>query len=167
VKAVVSVVAKELVINEEYSVKAYGLDELTAVTSDLIPVAQAINSNVMTNMSYKMRRDAAGKFVKAAKRSAVTVTVLPTKRENKEFLEPIRESMYRNVAKAFVLDEEETAAMLEKVDDSKVDVKLGKALAKATQDVPVINGAVAGKYTELLGRKATRAAEKLYKAREE
>ncbi len=75
--------------------------------------------------------------------------------------------MYLNVAKAFVLDEEETAAMLEKVDDSKVDVKLGKALAKATQDVPVINGAVAGKYTELLGRKATRAAEKLYKAREE
>ncbi len=167
VKAVVSVVAKELVINDEYSVKAYGLDELTSVTSDLIPVAQAINANVMTNMSYKMRRDAAGKFVKAAKRSAVTVTILPTKRESKEFLEPIRESMYRNVAKAFVLDEEETAAMLEKVDDSRIDVKLGRSLAKATQDVPVINGAVAGKYTELLGRKATRAAEKLYKAREE
>ena len=111
VKAVVSVVAKELVINEEYSVKAYGLDELTAVTSDLIPVAQAINSNVMTNMSYKMRRDAAGKFVKAAKRSAVTVTVLPTNGEQR--VPGTLKVMYRNVAKAFVLDEEETAAMLE------------------------------------------------------
>ncbi len=167
VKAVVSVVAKELTINDEYSVKPYGIDELTAVTSDLIPDAQAINVNVMTNMSYKMRRDAAGKFVKAAKRSAVTVTVLPTKRENEEFLEPIQESMFRNVAKAFVLDDEEIAAMLEKVDGSRIDVKLGKWIARQTQNVPVINGAVAGKYTELLGRKAARTAEKLYKAREE
>ena len=167
VKAVVSVVAKDLPINEEYSVKAYGIDELTAVTSELIPDAQAINANVMTNMSYKMRRDAAGKFVKAAKRSAVTVTVLPTKRESKEFLEPIQESMFRNVAKAFVLGDEEVAAMLEKVDDSRVDVKLGKKLTGATKNIPLVNGAVAGKYTELLGRKAARAAEKLYKAREE
>lgn len=166
VKAVVSVVARELKINDEYSVEAYGIDELKEKTAELIPDAQAINLNVMKNMSYKMRRDAAEKFVMAAKRSALTVTVLPTRRESKEFLEPIQESMYRNVAKAFVLDDEENAAMLEKVDDSRVDVKLGKSIAKATRNVPFVNGVIAAKYTELLGRKAIRTANKLHKAKD-
>ena len=165
VKAVVSVVARELKINDEYSVEAYGIDELKEKTAELIPDAQAINLNVMKNMSYKMRRDAAEKFVMAAKRSALTVTILPTRRESKEFLEPIQESMYRNVAKAFVLDDEETAAMLEKVDDSRVDVKLGKSIAKVTRNVPFVNGVIAAKYTELLGRKAIRTANKLHKAK--
>ena len=166
VKAVVSVVARELKINDEYSVEAYGIDELKEKTAELIPDAQAINLNVMKNMSYKMRRDAAEKFVMAAKRSALTVTILPTRRESKEFLEPIQESMYRNVAKAFVLDDEETAAMLEKVDDSRVDVKLGKSIAKVTRNVPFVNGVIAAKYTELLGRKAIRTANKLHKAKD-
>ena len=60
-----SVVARELKINEEYSVPAYGIDELKEKTAELIPDAQAINLNVMKNMSYKMRRDAAEKFVMA------------------------------------------------------------------------------------------------------
>ena len=166
VKAVVSVVARELKINDEYSVEAYGIDELKEKTAELIPDAQAINLNVMKNMSYKMRRDAAEKFVMAAKRSALTVTILPTRRESKEFLEPIQESMYRNVAKAFVLDDEETAAMLEKVDDSRVDVKLGKSIAKVTRNVPFVNGVIAAKHTELLGRKAIRTANKLHKAKD-
>ena len=90
VKAVVSVVARELKINDEYSVEAYGIDELKEKTAELIPDAQAINLNVMKNMSYQMRRDAAEKFVMAAKRRALTVTILPTRRESKEFLEPLR-----------------------------------------------------------------------------
>lgn len=166
VKAVVSVVARELKINDEYAVEAYGIDELKEKTAELIPDAQAINLNVMKNMSYKVRRDAAEKFVMAAKRSALTVTLLPTKRKSKEFLEPIQESMFRNVAKAYVLDEEERAAMLEKVESSVVQ-KGGRYIAKWTRNVPPVNGAVAAKYTELLGRKAIRAAEKLNKARED
>lgn len=167
VRAVVSVVAKELVINDEYSVTAYGIDELKEKTVELIPDAQAINLNVMKNMSYKMRRDAADKFVMAAKRSALTVTVLPTKRESKEFLEPIRESMLKNVAKAFVLDDEETAAMQETVDDSVMITKIGGLIAKVTRNVPVLNGIIAAKHTELVGRKAVRSAEKINKAREQ
>ena len=167
VKAVVSVVAKKLALDENYTVEPYGLEELKEATSALIPDAQAINANVMTNMSYKMRRDAADKFVMAAKRSALTVTVLPTKRESKEFLVPIRESMFRNVAKAFVLDEEETAAMEEKVESSLLLSKVGGRIAKVTRNVPVINGIVAAKHTELVGRKAVRVAEKLNKAREQ
>lgn len=166
VKAVVSVVARELKINEEYSVPAYGIDELKEKTAELIPDAQAINLNVMKNMSYKMRRDAAEKFVMAAKRSALTVTLLPTKRESKEFLDPIRESMLANVAKAFVLDEEANAAMQEKMDASLV-MKGYRSIAKVTRNLPPLNGVVAAKYTELLGRKAIRAAEKLNKARED
>ena len=167
VKAIVSVVARELKINEEYSVPAYGIDELKEKTAELIPDAQAINLNVMKNMSYKMRRDAAEKFVMAAKRSALTVTVLPTKRESKEFLDPIRESMFRNVAKAFVLDEDETAEMLETVDSSVLLMKVGGYIANVTRNVPVINGVIAAKHTELVGRKAIRTAEKLNKARED
>ena len=41
VKAVVSVVARELKINDEYSVEAYGIDELKEKTAELIPDAQA------------------------------------------------------------------------------------------------------------------------------
>lgn len=166
VKAVVSVVARELKINDEYAVEAYGIDELKEKTAELIPDAQAINLNVMKNMSYKVRRDAAEKFVMAAKRSALTVTVLPTKRESKEFLEPIQESMFRNVAKAYVLDEEESAAMLEKVESSVIQ-KGGRYIAKWTRNLPPVNGVVAAKYTELLGRKAIRTAEKLNKARDD
>ena len=166
VKAVMSVVARELKINEEYSVPAYGIDELKEKTAELIPDAQAINLNVMKNMSYKMRRDAAEKFVMAAKRSALTVMLLPTKRESKEFLEPIQESMLANVAKAFVLDEEANAAMQEKMDASLV-MKGCRSIAKVTRNLPPLNGVVAAKYTELLGRKAIRAAEKLNKARED
>lgn len=164
VKAVVSVVARELKINDEYSVSAYGIDELNEKTAELIPDAQAINLNVMKNMSYKMRRDAAEKFVMAAKRSALTVTVLPTKRESKEFLDPIQESMLKNVAKAFVLDEDENAALLEKVDSSVLLMKVGGYIANVTRNVPVINGVIAAKHTELVGRKAIRTANKLHKA---
>lgn len=164
VKAVVSVVARDLKINDEYSVSAYGLDELKEKTAELIPDAQAINLNVMKNMSYKVRRDAAEKFVMAAKRSALTVTLLPTKRESKEFLEPIQESMLKNVAKAFVLDEDENAALLEKVDSSVLLMKVGGYIANVTRNVPVINGVIAAKHTELVGRKAIRTANKLHKA---
>ena len=166
VKAVVSVVARELKINDEYSVEAYGIDELKEKTAELIPDAQAINLNVMKNMSYKMRRDAAEKFVMAAKRSALTVTILPTRRESKEFLEPIRDAMYRNVAKAFVLNEEETASMMASVDASKLSVKALQFIAKATRNMPLLNGVVAAKSTELLGRKAIRTANKLHKAKD-
>ncbi len=56
--------------------------------------------------------------------------------------------------------------MLEKVDDSRVDVKLGKSIAKVTRNVPFVNGVIAAKYTELLGRKAIRTANKLHKAKD-
>lgn len=160
VEAVVSVLAKELKLDDKLTLEPYGLEELKATTIDLIPVAQAINANVMTNMSYKVRREAAEKYVSAAKRSAFTVAVLPTRQSDKEYLEPIQTSMLDKIAKAFVLDDDAKAVMLEKVESARVLVKLGRTAAKLTRHVPVINGLIARRVTGTIGKVAIRAAEK-------
>lgn len=167
VEAVVSVVAKELKLDKNYSVEPYGLDKLTAATEALISMAKDANAAVMTNMSYQMRREAAQKFVKAAKRSAFTVAVLPTRQSDKEYLEPIQDSMMQDIAKAFVLNEEETATMLESVESRKVLVTAGKKAAGALRKIPLVNGFIALKVTDAMGSAAVKSAEKLNKARTE
>lgn len=166
VKGVISVLAKELKLNDQLTLEPYGLEELKDLTASLIPDAQAINANVMTNMSFKMRKDAAEKYVTAAKRSAFTVTVLPTRRSDGEYLEPIQDSMLEKVAKAYVLNEEEKAQLRESMENTKVVVKAGKALARATKRVPLLNGYIAYRVTGDLGRQAIRTARKIHKSRD-
>ncbi|MBQ8063760.1 MAG: 50S ribosome-binding GTPase [Clostridia bacterium] len=165
VKGVVSVLAKELKLNENQTLEPYGVDELTTRTSELIPDAQEHNLEVMSNMSRRMRRNAAMKYVTAAKRSAFTVAVLPTRRADGEYLEPIQDSMYEKVAKAYVLSDSERVQMLESVENAKIAVKVGKALAKATKRVPLVNGFIAYQVTGDLGKQAVRSAQKLAKNR--
>lgn len=167
VKEVVSVLAKELKLDDELTLKPYGLDELKTVTAGLIPDAQAINLDIMTNMSYKMRRQAAEKYIKSAKRSAFTVAVLPTRQSDGEYLEPIQDTMLEKVAKAYVLTEDEQAAMRNTAETAKVAVKVGKLLARGTRRVPLINGLIASRVTGTIGRVAVRSAEKQFKARED
>ncbi len=167
VKDVVSVVAKDLTLDENYCVKSYGVQELCEVTTGLISDAKEINANIMTNMSYEMRRNSAQTFVDTAKRSSFTVSVLPTRREDREYLEPIQEAMIDNVAKAYALDEVEKAQMFETVESAKVVVKVGQTAAKVTRRVPLLNGAVASKVTGTVGKVAIRTAENIHKSREQ
>ena len=167
VKAVVSVVAKKLVLDENYQVDAYGLEELTAATEELIPMAKDVNAQVMTNMSYKMRKDAAKKFVSAAQRSSFTVSFLRTKKADSEYLEPIQDGMLENIAKAYALTAEEKAAMLEGIESSKKLIVLGKAASRIALKIPLISGFIAYYVTGAIGDKAVKVAAKLNKARED
>lgn len=167
VKAVVSVVAKELVLDEHYKVDAYGLDDLTAATEELIPMAKDVNAQVMTNMSFKMRRDAAKKFVSAAQRSSFTVSFMRTKKADSEYLEPIQEGMLENVAKAFVLTEEEKEVLQERLESSKKLIVLGKIVSRLGLKIPLVNAFIAYYVTGAIGGKAVKVAEKLNKARED
>lgn len=166
VKSVVSVVARDLKINDEYSVSAYGLDELKEKTEELIPDALRINEVVMTNMSYKMRRKAAEKYVDAAKRSSFAVAALPTRKADGEYLAPIQDSMLKKIAKVYGLNEEETEMLLEAVAGTRVAVTAGRHLAKVVKRIPRANAAIASRVTGTIGEIAIRNAEKISKKKE-
>lgn len=166
VKAVLSVVARKLTLDGNYSVEPYGIQKLIDATAELIPEAQLVNANVMVNMSYQVRREAAEKFVEAAKRTSFTVSVLPTKLSDREYLEPIQEGMLDNIAKSFVLTDGEKAEMLETVDSAAFVVKAGKWVARNTRYIPLLNGVIAYNVTGAIGKVAIRSADKLNQRRE-
>ncbi len=165
VKAVVSVVAKDLKIDKDYTVSAYGLDNLSAATEELIPLAKQVNEKVMTNMSHKVRKKAAEKYVDAASRSAFAVATMPTKRSDGDYLEPIQDGMLEKIAGVYGLDEDEKAAMEKTAALAKKLIPLGKAAGKRTRRFRAVNGRIASDVTGFIGAAAVRSAEKQYRGR--
>lgn len=165
VRGVVSVLARELVLDKKNILKQYGIDELIQITSELIPDAKEINDTVMMNWSFKMRKDAAKKYVTAAKRSAFTVTIMPTKSADEKFLNPIRTSMLDKIAKAYVLSPEDKKTMLENVEKARGILRHTKLLTKLTKPMPLLNAIVACRIMDAVGNIAIQSASKLNEAR--
>lgn len=160
VYGIVSLLARELVIDETNIIKAYGVDNLIKTTSELIPKAKEINEEVMINWSYKMRKNAAKKYVKAARRSAFAVTIMPTKEDDEIFVEPLWETMISKIAKAYLLSAEDEALMREKAEKVKdrynLLIKFAK-LFKGTNAIAVYTA------TSAIGKVAINISAKLHK----
>lgn len=159
---VVSLLAKEFVVDDDITLKNYGVEKLVELTSDLMPKAKEINEEVMTNWSFRMRKNAAKKYIKAARRSAFTVTIMPTKGDDAQFIENIWENMFQNIAKSFVLDEADEAKMREKVNKA---IKYLKYYLSFTKLLRVVNAFLAFAVTDILGDIASDTAEDLHKAK--
>lgn len=157
---VVSVLARELVIDETNIINDYGVDRLIDATTELIPKAKEINEEVMTNWSYKMRKNAAKKFVKAAKRSAFVATVMPTKGADADFIEPIWDSMLQKIASVYLLDETEEALMREKVTATR---KGEEFLIKLTKHFKVLYALEMYSATSMIGGDAIDVSFKMLK----
>lgn len=161
VAGVVSVLARELQIDEDLELQKYGVEKLIEMTSELMPKAKEINEEVMTDWSYKMRKSASMKFVKAARRSAFTTTLMPKKGEDAVFLDSIWETMLEKVSKAYVLDEAGKAEMRERIAKTK---KTEEFLIKATKPVRLLNALETYSATSLIGKDAIDASTKIHKA---
>jgi len=162
VSNIVSVLARELVIDDTNIIKEYGVDNLIEATSELIPRAKEINEEVMIDWSYRMRKHASKKFVKAARRSAFLFAIMPTKAEDKEFIGPIWDNMLKSISKAYVLDEADTLTMLEKIERTK---KGEEFIIKFTKHIRVLNAIELYSATSLIGSDAIKTSAKLLKAK--
>lgn len=160
---VVSVLARELVIDDTNIVHEYGVDRLIEATTELIPRAKEINEEVMTNWSFKMRKNACKKYVKAAKRSAFFSTVMPTKDEDKNFVEPIWDTMLKKIAAAYLLDDADEALMREKVTATR---KGEEFLIKITKHFKVLYALEMYSATSMIGGDAIDVSEKMLREKE-
>lgn len=162
VSDVVSVLARELKIDESITLSNYGIDRLIEATTALMPKAKEINEEVMTNWSYKMRRDASKNFVKAARRSVFVATILPTKDDDETLIEPIWDGMIGKIAKAYLLDEADEAAMREKVADT---IRGEQFLIKLTKYFRLLNALEKYSATSLIGSDAINISSKILKSK--
>lgn len=158
---VISVLARELVIDENITLKNYGVDKLIDATSALMPRAKEINKEVMTDWSYRMRKNAAMKYIKAAKRSAFAITLMPKKNEDKQFIEPLWDNLISKIARAYVLSTENEALLKEKANKTISQLSF---LMKLTKLSRVLNALTAYFITSSIGDTAVRTAAKLHKA---
>lgn len=151
--AVVSILARELVIDESTTLSQYGVDKLIEETSALIPRAREINEEVMTNWSYKMRRDAANKYVKVAKHSVIA---------NKADNDDIWDAMLSKIYKAYSLDDTDIIIVKEKTD--KVISHKSFAL-KVSSPLRIPHALVNYRVTGKIGDAAIKEATKIHKAK--
>lgn len=161
INGIVSILAKEFVIDKNSKIDAYGTDRLLDLTKEMMPHAKDVNTEIMERMSVKVLKRSAESYVKTATAASALVAFLPTEKPDGDFIKDIQRNMLNRISNEFALDDSGTERLLRLVDKSDATSRIGRKVVnmRFIRRIPFIKSYVAGAGTYSLGKLALELAE--------
>lgn len=170
VKTIVSVVARPYQINESIIVPPVGLEQLIEETNAVVPEALRLNESAVKSFEWRLKRGNANALTAAATASATLIGAIPIPIADSALLVPLQSGLVYGIAKTYGVKNEESGLknIAELVIQSGMVSMGAKTLLSGLKAVPginlaadVLNAAVAGSITAIVGQVAMVIMEKV------
>lgn len=170
VKSIVSVVARPYQINETVIVPPMGLEELIEETNAVVPEALRLNESAVTSFERRLKRGNANALTAAATASATLIGAIPIPIADSALLVPLQSGLVFGIAKTYGVKKDDAGIknIAELVIQSGMVSVGAKTLLSGLKAIPginiaadVLNAAVAGVITAIVGQVAATIMEKI------
>ncbi len=167
IKGTCYVVAKSYPINENYAVSEKGLEELVEMTNELAPEAMKINKENIIELDKRLKNNRAYTVIVTSTIGASVIGAVPIPVADAAVLVPLQTLMLNSIAKIYkIKEEDQTNKIIDTIIKIGTTTLVGRGLVKMLGGVnaamAVINGAVAGAVTFVVGAICNTVFSKVY-----